>query len=243
MRAWGRGALPINKMSSPSSFGRRFVLYVEPCHCRVRVMGKKKKKIRKGQLFKSTRFRVRTRWHIVSNDWLWFEYCICMLIILQTIFTFWEATGELLFLTWHMVNKTKKKTKWKTPLRAQIQPTRPCGSCNFQDESLGTRCTSNKQNVLAQFIWAQICVVRGTVSLQRKGDGACNIHILRWGTITSFMPAGQPDIASWYASYWCFTLSLLRVYKQNHNVNNKELEISLGFRPIMKTHSTMWKCS
>ena len=29
MRAWGRGALPINKMSSPSSFGHRFVLHVE----------------------------------------------------------------------------------------------------------------------------------------------------------------------------------------------------------------------
>ena len=112
MRAWGRGALPINKMSSPSSFGRRFVLYVEPCRCRVRVMGKKKKKIRKGQLFKSTRLRVRTRWHIVSNDWLWFEYRIYMLIILQIIFEFWEATGQVLFLMRHIVNR-KKQNKMK----------------------------------------------------------------------------------------------------------------------------------
>jgi len=32
--------------------------------------------------------------------------------------------------------------------------------------------------------------------LQSKGDRACNIDIVRWGTITSFMPAGQRDITS-----------------------------------------------
>ena len=63
--------------------------------------------------------------------------------------------------------------------------------------------------------------------------------LLIWGTTTSFMPAGQREITSWKASYLCFTLSLLRVYEQNQNAVNKELEISLGFRPIMKTNSTM----
>ena len=46
--------------------------------------------------------------YIVSNAWLWFEYRICMLIISQIIFEFWEATGQLLFLTWHMVNENKQ---------------------------------------------------------------------------------------------------------------------------------------
>ena len=110
MRAWGTRCTS-NKQNVLAQFicaEHRFVLYVEACHCRVRVMGKKKKKIRKGQLFKSTRFRVRTRWHIVSNDWLWFKYRICMLLILQIIFEFWEATAQLLFLTWHMVNENKQ---------------------------------------------------------------------------------------------------------------------------------------
>ena len=43
----------------------------------------------------------------VSNDWLWLEYRICMLI-LQIILEFWEATGQLLFLNWYMVNKNKQ---------------------------------------------------------------------------------------------------------------------------------------
>ena len=51
---------------------------------------------------------MRTRWHIVSKDWLWLEYRICMLIILQIILEFWEATGQLLFLNWYMVNKNKQ---------------------------------------------------------------------------------------------------------------------------------------
>ena len=43
----------------------------------------------------------------VRNDWLWLEYRICMLI-LQIILEFWEATGQLLFLIWYMVNKNKQ---------------------------------------------------------------------------------------------------------------------------------------
>ena len=102
-----------------------------------------------------------------------------------------------MFLTWHMVNKTKKKQNEKRLSEHKSSPHVLAAAVIFSR----TRCTSNKQNVLAQFIWAQICVVRGSVSLQSKGDGACNIDILRWATITSFMPAGQLDIASWYASY------------------------------------------
>ena len=55
---------------------------------------------------------------------------------------------------------------------------RPCGSSDFQqDESLGKRCTSNKQNGLAQLGYTQLCVVHGTVSLRCKKDGAGELQL------------------------------------------------------------------
>ena len=66
-----------------------------------------KKKTTKRQLFKKYPLSGANKMAQVSNDWLWLEYRICMLI-LQIILEFWEATGQLLFLTWYMVNKNKQ---------------------------------------------------------------------------------------------------------------------------------------
>ena len=66
-----------------------------------------KKKTTKRQLFKKYLLSGAHKMAQVSNDWLWLEYRICMLI-LQIILEFWQATGQLLFLTWYMVNKNKQ---------------------------------------------------------------------------------------------------------------------------------------
>ena len=66
-----------------------------------------KKKTTKRQLFKKYPLSGAHKMAQVSNDWLWLEYRICMLI-LQIILEFWEATGQLLFLNWYMVNKNKQ---------------------------------------------------------------------------------------------------------------------------------------
>ena len=75
---------------------------------------------------------------------------------------------------------------------------------------MGTRCTSNKQNVLAQFIWAQICVVRGTVSLTSKGDGACTFDMGNNYLIYASRTAGDYKLEGELLMFYSFTSKSVR---------------------------------
>ena len=97
-------------------------------------------------------------------------------------------------------------------LRAQTQPISPCGRFDFHyDESLGTRCTSNKQNgrlaqsvgLYTNFSW-QVEPCHGGVRVMRQEN--FNFGIRRGRTNTAFMPERQRVMAVRYVKLLMFLL-------------------------------------